>query len=225
MVQLHGYALKFAAISDSDEDFLWVGKPEVLPYLGRGASLIFAGLFTLVLMILFINWYLHSVAATGNPPEPAEKWMLLIFASPLLIITLMSALNLVRLLISYRQTWYAITNKRVIIRSGFWGAEFFAYDYDKIPELQVTVSFLEGMTGTGTISGFELPRPVPRNGFDSYTASFTQTYDRFVSIRDPYRVFRMLKETSVDVKTDWEYPNALRPEENPGYRTKYAPRK
>jgi hypothetical protein len=29
----------------------------------------------------------------------------------------------------------------------------------------------------------------------------------------------------VDVKTDWNYPNALRPEENPGYRTKYNPKK
>jgi hypothetical protein len=24
----------------------------------------------------------------------------------------------------------------------------------------------------------------------------------------------------VDIKTDWNYPNALRPRENPGYKTK-----
>ena len=28
----------------------------------------------------------------------------------------------------------------------------------------------------------------------------------------------------VDIKTDWNYPNKLRPEENPGYDTKYEPK-
>jgi hypothetical protein len=34
-------------------------------------------------------------------------------------------------------------------------------------------------------------------------------------------VFKMVKQTSVDIKTDYNYPNALRPETNPGYKTKY----
>jgi hypothetical protein len=29
----------------------------------------------------------------------------------------------------------------------------------------------------------------------------------------------------VDIKTDFNYPKALRPETNPGYGTKYSPKK
>ena len=31
----------------------------------------------------------------------------------------------------------------------------------------------------------------------------------------------MVKQTSVNIKTDFNYPNALRPDTNPGYKTKY----
>ncbi|MDR1494346.1 MAG: hypothetical protein LBT05_16755 [Planctomycetaceae bacterium] len=47
---------------------------------------------------------------------------------------------------------------------------------------------------------------------------------RFSGIENPYDVFRRIKEVSVDVKTDWNYPNANRPETNPGYQTKYTPK-
>ena len=39
------------------------------------------------------------------------------------------------------------------------------------------------------------------------------------SIYEPYAVFKRLKETSHDVKSDIEYPNAMRPAHNPGYNT------
>ena len=44
-----------------------------------------------------------------------------------------------------------------------------------------------------------------------------------VAIDAPYDVDKLLKETTVDVKTDWNYPNKLRPAENPGYHTDYKP--
>ncbi|MBU1125608.1 MAG: hypothetical protein KKC84_06260 [Candidatus Omnitrophica bacterium] len=45
--------------------------------------------------------------------------------------------------------------------------------------------------------------------------------DDFIAVEKPYEVFKKLKTVMVDIKTDWNYPNKLRPDENPGYRTKY----
>jgi hypothetical protein len=49
----------------------------------------------------------------------------------------------------------------------------------------------------------------------------TKLYDTWTAIEDPYQVFKLVKQTSLDIKTDINYPNALRPETNPGYQTKY----
>ena len=43
----------------------------------------------------------------------------------------------------------------------------------------------------------------------------------FSNISNPYDIFKKVKEVMVDIKTDYNYPNALRPDTNPGYKTKY----
>jgi hypothetical protein len=55
------------------------------------------------------------------------------------------------------------------------------------------------------------------------TSKGARIYDQFVSISNPYDVFRALKGVEVAVKTDWNYPNALRPATNPGYTTGLTP--
>ena len=43
----------------------------------------------------------------------------------------------------------------------------------------------------------------------------------FLGVANPYEVFKQIKEAAINVKTDWSYPNALRPAVNPGYHTRY----
>ena len=56
-------------------------------------------------------------------------------------------------------------------------------------------------------------------GNSSY--SFKTDADKFISIKDPYDVYKLLKKVSLDVATDQAYPNAYIPKENEGYNTKY----
>jgi hypothetical protein len=60
---------------------------------------------------------------------------------------------------------------------------------------------------------------------ESEDGVITKLYDRWEAIFHPFEVFKQLKKVTVDIKTDLNFPNALRPETNPGYRTKYAPPK
>ncbi|HOF88619.1 MAG TPA: PH domain-containing protein [Armatimonadota bacterium] len=211
---------QFDAVRDANEAFLWSGKPELLPYLATGLPLLFAAAVMVGIFIFFTILFRSAPAADANP---SAGLFIFAIASPLVIIFGISLLNLVRLLVAYQQTWYAVTNKRVILRTGFWGAEFSTVDFDNIPELQVTVSFFESLVGAGTISGFAAAEMPGRDS--ALQAAFAAGNNRFIAIRDPYTVYRLLKETTVDVKTDWQYPNALRPDENPGYRTRYSPRR
>ena len=122
-----------------------------------------------------------------------------------------SILNMVRLFLVHKNTFYAITNKRVMMRSGFWGIDFNAIDYDKISDVQVTVNPLENILGVGTI----------RISAGKVTSKGNRLTDDFIAIGNPYEIFKKLKTVMVDIKTDWNYPNKSRPNGNPGYCTKY----
>jgi hypothetical protein len=119
---------------------------------------------------------------------------------------------------SYSNTSYAFTNKRIMMRSGFIGTDFKSIDYDKISDIEVTVNFVERAFNVGTIRFFS-----GRTETDEWRT--TKLYDRWEAISNPYEVFKQVKKVSVDIKTDFNNPNALRPDTNPGYKTKYTPEK
>lgn len=74
---------------------------------------------------------------------------------------------------------------------------------------------MENIKGLGTI----ILAYKGEGGNSSY--SFKADNNKFISIEDPYDVYKLLKKVSLDVTTDQAYPNAYRPEENTGYNTKY----
>ena len=43
----------------------------------------------------------------------------------------------------------------------------------------------------------------------------------FLDVDNSKEVYLKIQKIVMDIQTDIEYPNALRPEENPGYKTKY----
>lgn len=101
-----------------------------------------------------------------------------------------------------------------MMRTGFIGTDFKTIDYDKISDIEVNVNVIERIFNVGTVRFFS-----GRTQTDE--GNTTKLYDKWISIKDPYDVFKLVKQTTVDIKTDFNYPNAIRPETNPGYKTKY----
>jgi hypothetical protein len=197
---------QFQAVRDSDENILWLGKPVFVPFILRGIPFLIIGLLWGALdYFVFIRNIPGDMAGFAG------------FAIPFFALHLFplwgSILNMVRLFLVYNNTSYALTNKRLMMRSGFWGIDFKALDYDKIVDIEVNVNPIENFFGVGTIQAFS----------GSVSDKGRRIYDRFIAISNPYEVFKKIKEVSVDIKTDWNYPNALRPAANPGYKTKYDP--
>lgn len=187
----------FEAVRDRDEEIFWAGKPEFIPFILRGVPFLLAGFLA--------EWIYRGKTVQGLPFS----------LSPGTLFLLAAILYMLYLFLVYGNTHYGFSNKRLMMRSGFFGTDFKTIDYDKISDIEANVNPIENLFGVGTIQAFS----------GRTTEKGAKIYDRFISITNPYEVFKRIKEVSVDVKTDWNYPNALRPEENLGYRTKYNPKK
>ena len=198
---------EFNRIMDSDEEILWRSRPKFIPYFIAALSL---GIGLAIFGVI----YFFILKDNKNENKFFGNFFLLSIGFPITIYLL----TLLKKVFSYSNTSYAFTNKRVMIRSGFIGTDFKIIDYDKISDIQVTVSFIERAFNVGTIR-FYSGRTETTDGITS------QAYDRWEAIPNPYEIFKQLKKISVDIKTDFNYPNALRPETNPGYNTKYFPKK
>ena len=199
---------EFDAVKDNDETIYWTGQPKFVPFLAKGIPFLIIGL----LWGAFDLFFLMNMMSIGGG-QPFIWIFMLLHLFPFYG----SILNMFRLALVHQNTFYAITSKRLMLRTGFFGIDFKAVDYDKIQNLEVNVGPLEKLFNVGTIRAF--------TGEYAHTKNGTRPlFNEFIAIDEPYEVFKKIKQDSLDIKTDWNYPNQLRPEENPGYNSKYIPR-
>ncbi len=104
--------------------------------------------------------------------------------------------NIIYVLVSYKKTFYACTNKRIIIRSGFIGVDFKTLDINMIGTINVNVSFLDKLMkkNTGRISFGSQSSPMI-NYQNNYVNSFA-----FVCLDNPYDLYKEIKEIIDRVK-------------------------
>lgn len=197
---------EFDSVKDDDEDILWTDKPKFIPY-----TITALGLGTGVL--IFLGVYYAMTKNVKNSEGTTGIFSIWFAAIPVIFFLW----SFFRKIFSYKNTSYAFSNRRVMVRSGFIGTDFKIIDYDKISDIEVSVNFIERAFNVGTIKFFS-------GRTESNDGMTTKIYDRWEAIANPYEVFKQLKKVSVDIKTDFNYPNALRPDTNPGYRTKYNPK-
>lgn len=205
---------KFNSIKDTDESIFWTGTPKFIPFLATGIPFLIFGCIWGAIDIFGFILPMGSVNAGG---QGIPVGFMIPFFALHMFPFYGSILNIIRLALVYRNTVYSITNKRVMIRTGFMGIDYTSVDYDRIVDIEVNVNPLEKLFNVGSILIFSGDIASTRNGSRRVTKNFR-------AIENPYEVYRKIKQITVDVKTDWNYPNNLRPINNPGYNTEYEPK-
>ena len=198
---------EFEAVTESGEKIFWTGRPVFWPFVLHAVPFL---LFGIVWGLMDLGIFGHAVAsAKGHQAALPLVGFGILHSFP----AWGSIGYSIYLVLVYGNTVYGYTNRRLMMRSGVIGTSFKSVDYDRIQELDVTQGVIERLFGVGTIRAY-----CGRN-----TSKGARIYDQFVSIANPYEVFRAIKGVEVDVKTDWNYPNAMRPDVNPGYKTDFKP--
>ena len=198
---------EFESVKDDNEEILWTEKPTFFPFLITSLGLL-AG----AAIFVGIYWAFTHIGSDEAKFDGVFNRVFIMFPIGF------SLFAFLKKLLAYSNTVYAYTNRRVMIRTGFIGTDFKSIDYDKISDIEVTVNFIERAYNVGTIKFFS-------GRTETNDGTTTKLYDRWEAIPNPYEVFKKVKQVSVDIKTDYNYPNALRPDTNPGYNTRYEGKK
>ena len=188
----------------SDEQILWSGKPK------KRAFLINA--FTKMLPIALI-WLLFDGAFIGlmigtmdEIPASVKIFMTVFFLFHLMPVWIWLS-NVLTANRQHENLEYAFTNKRIIIKSGIIGIDFKNIYYSEIDSVNLRVGLVDRIEKVGDI-------------YIKSIGGANVLYD----LENPYTLTEKLQKIVVDIKTDIQFPNNLRPAENDGYNTKYTDR-
>lgn len=195
-------------ILNNNEKILWQGGPKFLPFFFSGSIFItiFALFWTGFTLIFIITWM-----STADGPM---KYAILAMPHLWIGLAMLFGPSIYKLLV-FKHTYYAITDKRVIFQNGIIARNFTTLDFDKITSASVSIGLFDRIFGgTGSILLLSPSAIISEN----YSK---QSYTRISNVSNPYDVFKYFQKVSYDVKTDIEYPNAMRPDNNPGYKTEY----
>ena len=105
----------------------------------------------------------------------------------------------------YQNTHYVLTSHRILIRTGLIGIDFQSISYKDIQRVNLKVGVLDKMFKVGDLY------------FESATV---RGQNVFFDIEKPYEVYKIAQKIVASIQTDMQFPNAYRPETNPGYNTK-----
>lgn len=191
-------------VVDVNEKVLWRGKPNAKSYVLAAMVkmlpialvwLIFDGTFITFITIGMVNGYVPTVILAFIIP------FFLLHLAPVWIWigrTIKAAREV-------KNLEYAITDKRIIIRSGMIGIDFKFINYTEIDSVNVKVGLIDRIFRVGDI-------------YINSSVNSGVLWD----VENPYQIGNSLQKVTLDIKSDINYPNAKRPDVNSGYQTGYT---
>lgn len=186
--------------SNDGEKILWEGKPNKKSFvLARIVKMMpFA-----LLWLAFDGFFIGMLCTVEGIPKFVYFIMIGFFAIHLTPVWIWIG-NIVTAFKRLKNTEYAFTDKRIIIKTGFF-AKFDTVFYMDIASIDLRVGFIDRMFHVGDII-------IRTNSEMSYMVE---------DIDNPYFIQERLQKIVNDIKTDMHFPNDLRPDENHGYNTQY----
>ena len=136
--------------------------------------------------------------------QPFMLWVMIGFFAFHLMPLWLYILNIIRTIAGAKNIEYVFTNRRIIIKSGVIGIDFKNIYYSDVEGINCKVGIFDRMFKVG----------------DLYIKAHDQSAV-LMNIEQPYFFLKKLQRITLDIKTDIEYPNDLRPKENHGYHTDY----
>lgn len=194
------------------EKVLWFSKPDKLCFVLES---IFNPLLPFALVWLIIDSLVIFGAFVSGINEGGDTF----FIIPFMLLHLMPVWiylgGVLFTSLRYKNTAYVVTTGGVYISGGIFARTFFVKPFAELSHVSIHRGILDQIIGVGDVIMSSADVDVPSNARSCFGISICD-------IVDYQRVFKMIKDLQTDVYSDTMFPNAFRPEENPGYNTQYV---
>ena len=191
-------------IIDSNEKVLWRSKPNAKSYV---LAAMFKMLPIAVVWLIFDGTCLFFISKgmiNGDVPLAILGFIIPFFLLHLAPVWIWIA-KTVKAAREVKNLEYAITDKRIVIRSGVIGIDFKFINYTEIDSVNVRVGIIDRIFRVGDI-------------YINSSVNAGVLWD----VENPYKIGNALQKVTLDIKSDIHYPNSLRPDCNSGYKTDYT---
>lgn len=195
------------AVVGSNEEVLYAGKPNKKCYLFES---IFNPMLPFAVLWAVIDFGIIGSSNLFDLPGNMSLFILGFMALHLMPVWIYLA-GVLFSFRKYRNTAYIVTDRAIYISSGILSHTILTKPFAEMSHIDLHRGIFDQIFGVGDIiatSNQLLP-----NG--------KNTPIKISSIENYIEVYNLVKKLQTDIYTDVMYPNAKRPEENPGYNTKY----
>lgn len=201
----------------ADESIIWKGTPKKSAYV-INASMKMAP-FALI-WLLFDGFFIVNFIGAGEMMGGMALVLIPFFALHLMPVWIW-LFNMLTASKRWKNTEYAVTNKRVLIRNGLVGYQYDSIYYTDIANVSLRVGVIDKMLGVGDI--YLSTKGGIIGAINSSRVNRSSIAPVILDVENPQEIFSMVQSTVMNIQTDIHYPNAYRPDNNPGYNTQYNP--
>ncbi|MBD5092111.1 MAG: PH domain-containing protein [Clostridiales bacterium] len=197
-------ANKIEDILNVGESVLWRAKPNKKAYVMQAA---FKMLPIALIWLIFDGAFIVGISygmSQGSIPLGILGFIIPFFLLHLTPVWIWIG-NTIKAVAEIQNIEYVATDRRIIVRSGVIGIDFKFLNYNEIETVNVKVSPTDKLFKVGDI-------------YVNASSNSAVLFD----VSNPYVIGSKFQKLVLDIKSDIHYPNALRPDTNPGYHTSYT---
>lgn len=207
--------------STNGERIMWRGKPKFNVFL---LEAIFNPMLFVAIVWGGLDFFFIRTATTADGfSESMESGMggfLAIFFLFHLMPVWLYLGGVITAALKHKHTEYIITERGIYISGGILTVNIQMKPFTDLSHVNIHKGIFDQMFGVGDVT-------MVCNHTDPYAYSRRSNHNHnhnsfnIVDIEDYQEVFQMIKNMQTDIYADTMYPNAMRPDENPGYNTRY----
>lgn len=201
----------------SNESVLWEGRP-------HKAVTILEAIFNPMLVFallwggidLFIMRTAFSVSDTADAPNGMGKMLVVFFLFHLMPVWIY-LIGVVTVFLKWRNVRFMVTTQGLYVSGGLLSFTYEMKPWTDIGHINLHQGVFDRMFGVGDIIF------VCSHGSSQTTHDHNGGHQnmKIYNIPDFQQVYKMVNNLQTDVYADTMYPNAMRPDNNPGYNTQY----
>lgn len=197
--------MNLESIVGNGERILWKGRPDRKCFLFEQLVNPLS-LFTIIWIVLVFTVIDPVDTLFKDGFDMSQLTGLLVHLTPLWL----CIFYVVQATLSYIHEFYIVTDRAVYVSRGTLSVNYRTKPFAEISRVNIHRGIFDQMLKVGDVVFGNT------NGVDS------DYHLRFADIPDFEDVFALVKRLQEDVYADVQYPNALRPDSNPGYQVRYG---